>query len=84
VRRSTGGGFSGNEFWTDIPFYGDRATRFADVTGDGRADAIGVNNAGIVIRRSTGGGFTANETWTTGSYYGDRDTYFADVTRSTP
>jgi hypothetical protein len=81
VRRSTGGGFSGNEFWTDIPFYGDRATRFADVTGDGRADAIAVNTGGIVVRRSTGSGFSGNELWS-GSYYGNQDegTYFADVT----
>jgi microsomal dipeptidase-like Zn-dependent dipeptidase len=74
-------GFAPNEDWTDGPYYGDRGTFFADVTGDGRADGI-VSNAGgpVVVRRSTGSGFSGNEEWTDGPYYGDRGTFFADVT----
>jgi hypothetical protein len=55
VRRSTGSVFSGNEAWTSDPYYGEHAPggAFADVTGDGRADAIVVNNTGITVRRST-------------------------------
>jgi len=38
-------------------FYGFRATAFADVTGDGRADAIAVNDDGVFVRASTGSDF---------------------------
>jgi len=88
VRPSTGslqnGGFSGNQVWTTQSYYGERGTFFADVTGDGKADAIVVNNSGVVVRPSTGslqnGGFSGNQVWTTQSYYGERGTFFADVT----
>ena len=52
VRRSTGTAFSGNEAWTLNPYYGTRGTFFADVTGDGRADAIVVNDDRVTVRRS--------------------------------
>lgn len=54
VRRSTGTSFSANETWTSDPYYGDQAPfgAFADVTGDGRADAIVVNDSGVTVRRS--------------------------------
>ena len=29
-----------SELWTEVPYYGTRGTYFADVTGDGKADAI--------------------------------------------
>jgi hypothetical protein len=83
VRRSAGGilrAFGSNEDWTEGPYYGDRGTFFADVTGDGRADAIVVNNRGVTVRRSDGSRFLGNEDWTNGPYYGDRGTFFADVT----
>ena len=70
---------SGNEAWTSGACYGDKGTYFADVTGDGMADAIVVNNGGIVVRRSAGNRFTPNEEWTTGPFYGDKGTYFANV-----
>jgi len=72
--------FDPNEDWTRGPYYGTRGTFFADVTGEGRADAIVVNDGGITVRPSTGGGFAPNEAWTGGPYYGTRGTYFADVT----
>jgi hypothetical protein len=52
VRRSTGSGFGPNEDATHGPYYGTRGTFFADVTGDGRADAIVVNNDTVTVRRS--------------------------------
>jgi hypothetical protein len=71
--------FEGAKLWTSNPFYGDRATAFADVTGDGWADAIAVNYWGITVRRSMGGLFGPNEGWSAGSFFGDRNTHFADV-----
>jgi hypothetical protein len=57
------------------------ATQFADVDGDGKADAIVVNTNGITVRRSNGANaFLPNETWTSGAYDGTLGTYFADVT----
>ena len=54
--RSTGTDFgahvSANEDWSHGPFYGSRGTYFADVTGDGKADAIAVNDDTVTIRRS--------------------------------
>jgi hypothetical protein len=62
------------------PYYGDRGTYFADVTGDGKADAIVVNSDKITVRPSDGTQFLPNQSWTTGPYYGNAGTYFADVT----
>jgi hypothetical protein len=71
--------FSG--IWVGRAYYGSRGTYFADVTGDGRADAIVVNDWGVVVRRSTGTSFgPTDETWISGGYYGTRGTFFADVT----
>lgn len=79
VRRSTGSSFSANETWISGAYFGDRETTFADATGDGKADAIVVNNSGVTVRRSTGSSFSANETWVPTGYYGTAGTYFADV-----
>ncbi|WP_184548084.1 FG-GAP-like repeat-containing protein, partial [Streptosporangium becharense] len=73
-------GFRPNEAWTANPYYGTRGTYFADATGDGRADAIVVNDDRVTVRRSTGTRFKPNEAWTANPYYGTRGTYFADVT----
>jgi bacillolysin len=92
VRRSTGSGFKPNEYWTSDPFYGilyssddwppvaRNATYFADVTGDGKADAIAVGHDSVFVRPSTGSGFGPSQDWTRGAYYGYHGTYFADVT----
>jgi FG-GAP-like repeat len=65
--------------WTNGAYYGSRGTFFADVTGDGYADAIVVNDDKVVVRRSDGSKFTSNEKWTDGPFYGSRGTFFADV-----
>jgi dipeptidyl aminopeptidase/acylaminoacyl peptidase len=82
VRRSMATAFGGNEDWTNEPYYGSRGTYFADVTGDGKADAIVVNEGGITVRPSTGWAFDINlsRPWTSDAYYGNVGTYFADVT----
>lgn len=88
VRRSDGTRFlEDNEDWTTVPYWGERGTFFADVTGDGKADAIGVNddspiiaNNRIIVRRSDGTKFLPNETWTEQAYWGEQGIYFADVT----
>jgi hypothetical protein len=56
--------------------------QFADVTGDGRGDAIVVNNSGIIVRPadSTGTSFLPNQIWSSSAYYGAYETFFADVT----
>jgi hypothetical protein len=83
-------GFGQNEDWTNGPYYGKLSldpdwnlinNHFADVTGDGKADAIRVNDNGVDVRRSTGDGFAPKlEGWTNGPYHGDRGEHFADVT----
>ena len=53
VRRSTGSGFEPNIDWTNGAYYGNLGTYFADATGDGKADAIAVNdNTPVTVRRS--------------------------------
>ncbi|MEG5028365.1 RICIN domain-containing protein, partial [Microcoleus sp. AT8-B1] len=41
------------------------------VTGDGKADAIVVNNGGVTVRRSDGKQFLPNESWTEPGYAGN-------------
>src|SRR4051794_11920115 len=80
VRRSDGNAFGPNEEWTAEAYYGSIGTVFADVTGNGSADAIVVNEDTVTVRRNTGNGFGANEDWTHGPFYGTRGTFFVDVT----
>jgi FG-GAP-like repeat len=75
VGRSTGNRLLGAAGWTGAPF---RATQLADVTGDGRADAIAASADGVLVARSTGTSFGAPEPWASGPARGAR--VFADVT----
>jgi hypothetical protein len=65
--------------WTGTGFWGWKGTHFADVTGDGKADLIAVDDAGIAVRVSNGSSFNAHTYWTNGPFWGERGTYFADV-----
>jgi FG-GAP-like repeat len=83
------------EVWSSVPFFGayhiDGLTVgnifFADVDGDGKADAIVVNDTSVTVRRSDGTKFLSNETWATGliarSYHiggvSHPNIYFVDV-----
>jgi FG-GAP-like repeat/Clostridium epsilon toxin ETX/Bacillus mosquitocidal toxin MTX2 len=84
VSMDFGPGPVANEDWSHGPAYGSRGTFFADVTGDGKADLIIVNDDTIRVRRNTGSDFgpgsVANEDWSHGPAYGSRGTFFADVT----
>lgn len=53
---------------------------FADVTGDGKDDAIVVNNFGVTVRPSNGISFLPNQTWAPEPFFGSERTYFTDVT----
>ena len=68
------------QVWTAGAYYGTEGTFFADVTGDGSADAIAVTNDDITVRPSDGVHFLLPQSWTTGPYYGTGGTAFADVT----
>ena len=85
VHDSTGGEF-GDPFMDRRAYYGDIGTYFADVTGDGKADAIAVNSPSgydgsgrITVRPSSGFDFGVNESSTLEPYFGELGTYFADV-----
>ncbi len=69
------------ENWTANSFSGENGTFFADVTGDGKADAISVNQTSkVYVRRSNGSTFQGIEEWTDIPYFGNKGTFFADVT----
>jgi hypothetical protein len=80
ARRSNGVLFLPNELWTADPYFGTKGTYFADVTGDGKADAIAVSDKTVTVRRSSGHDFGPHEDWTHGPYFGTKGIYFADVT----
>ena len=66
--------------WTGAAFYGARGTFFADLTGDGKADAIVVDEERIRYRVSDGCRFGAAATLTDTPFFGAYGTFFADVT----
>jgi murein DD-endopeptidase MepM/ murein hydrolase activator NlpD len=80
VRRSDGSQFLPTEKWTDIAYWGTKGSWFADVTGDGKADAIVSNDDGVYVRRSDGSQFLPTEKWTDIGYWGTKESRFADVT----
>jgi hypothetical protein len=84
VRPSNGGEFLPNELWMTssssyLPANGC-ATYFAEVNGDGKADADFVRASDVLASLSTGGPFSPPSHWTLNPYYGNVGTYFADVT----
>ena len=82
TRISNGNLFIPNASWTCGSFYGTRGTYFADVNGDGKADAAAVGDDFVWVRLSDGGSFfnyLGNKPWTSEPYYGTRGTYFDDV-----
>lgn len=69
--------------WTNMGYSGSVGTFFADINGDGMADAIAVNNFPgnyyITVRFSNGREFNWNSMLTTTPFFGTRGTFFADV-----
>jgi hypothetical protein len=66
--------------WTRGPFYGKYGTFFADVDGDGKADAIAAKADRVWWRRSNGCAFESSRPLTHTPFFGTLGTYFADVT----
>ncbi|MBK9632795.1 MAG: VCBS repeat domain-containing M23 family metallopeptidase [Saprospiraceae bacterium] len=82
VRRSSpsGTGFNQNEKWSALPFFGTKATFFADVDGDRLADAIAVSELGkVMVRFSTGSEFSTEERGMVSSFTADKSLFFADL-----
>jgi hypothetical protein len=78
VRVSNGSAFTFPTSWSGR-FYGTHGTAFADVDGNGKADAIAVNNNRISVLLSTGTRFASQRYWTLNPFYGSFGTFFADV-----
>jgi hypothetical protein len=84
VRLSDGTQFLPFQLWAREGYFGSLTpgvvnNYFADVTGDGKADAIVVTPTGVAVRRSDGTKFLPVENWITQPYFGNLGTYFADV-----
>lgn len=81
--------FLGARKWTEGAFYGKYGTFFADYDGDGKADAIAVDDDRVSVRLSDGCGFRPKQPWTSTPFVGDllyqglltekSGTFFADV-----
>ncbi|MBX3161852.1 MAG: VCBS repeat-containing protein [Deltaproteobacteria bacterium] len=67
------------EPWTAAAAQGQRGTLVADVDGDGRADAILLNNTQVTVRRSSGVHFGTAELAASGPAFGTVLTAVADV-----
>ncbi|MCH7826708.1 MAG: VCBS repeat-containing protein [Bacteroidetes bacterium] len=83
VRRSDGNKFLPNESWTTNPYNGYDGyygNYFVDVTGDGKADAIVVDNDKITVRRSDGNKFISSEVWYSDYYIPGTIEYLTDLT----
>lgn len=66
--------------WTEGPFYGQYGTFFADIDGDGKADAIAVNADRVWWRPSNGCSFEAPRLLTRTPFSGRRGGRFAGDT----
>lgn len=63
VRRSNGSSFGGEEVWGTAGTYARMGVFFGDVTGDGRADLVSVDENQVLVRRSNGAIFGSPEVW---------------------
>jgi hypothetical protein len=89
VRFSDGRRFRQDETWVQQPYFGTDTTGhqniyFADVNGDGKADAIVSNTTEVAVRLSDGSQFVQHDLWTREPYFGVAEgrvnNFFADVT----
>lgn len=74
VRLSTGTGFDAARLWSNVPFYGTKATLAAELTGDGDADLIAINGTSTWVMTSTGTAFNPPQPWLDVPFYGTRAT----------
>jgi len=70
----------GPEIWNSDPFHGTHGTFFADVNGDGKADAVAVEDGSIGVLPSSGSGFGAYRTWSGRDLIASHGVFVADVT----
>src|SRR5215831_14157500 len=75
VRFSDGRRFRQEETWVQQPYFGTDTTGhqniyFADVNGDGKADAIVSNTTEVAVRLSDGSQFVQHDLWTREGYFG--------------
>lgn len=85
VGVSTGAGFASPSPWVSYSPSSSAQIQYADVNGDGKADALYADIAGnrVLVSYSTGSGFTAPAEWAAFSAYGSSldpgQVQFADV-----
>jgi uncharacterized protein YvpB len=81
VLRPGNGSFGNEQVWSSSPFYGTRATLFANLDGPGKpASAVAVNDSSIwVMKNTNGSGFGSPALWSSVPFYGSRATLMADV-----
>jgi hypothetical protein len=81
VRRASAAGFAENEHWASGVEPDPVRFVLADVTGDGKADAVSWGRGTRVeVRASNGSGFDPPQTWLEGAVAERIGWYFADVT----
>ena len=83
VMASTGTAFGPAVSWfsgTGISSSQARHLTFADVTGDGRADAVIVKTNATQVAVSTGSSFLLPADWTAQGFWGEHGVFFADLT----
>jgi uncharacterized protein YvpB len=74
------GSFGSNHQWSSVPFYGTRATTFADLDGPGKpASAVAINEASVWVMKNNNGSFGYPTPWSSVPFYGSRATLMADV-----
>lgn len=78
VRLSTGSGFSAAQVWSNVPFYGSKATLAAEMNADSTVDLIAINDSNVWVMTSTGTAFSAPQLWLNVPFYGSRATLAAD------
>jgi uncharacterized protein YvpB len=80
VLRPGTGSFGSEQVWSSTPFYGSRATLFADLDGPGKpASAVAVNDSSIWVMKNRNGSFGPPTPWSSVPFYGTRATLMADV-----
>jgi hypothetical protein len=67
VSKNSGSSLGQRAGWTPWRVTGDRGTFFADTSGDGKADVIAADEAGLLVGVATTGAFSATSNWSGGT-----------------
>ncbi|MBV8195860.1 MAG: CHAP domain-containing protein [Candidatus Dormibacteraeota bacterium] len=80
VRLSSKTAFGAKQTWSSTPFYGSRATLFADLDGPLKpASAVAINDNDTWVMKNQGSSFGPPQQWSSTAFYGTRATLMADV-----